>query len=416
MNVSTFIALRYMNSSRKNLFFSWITAFSVTGIAIGVAAMIVVLSVINGFEHELRSRFLAANAHILAYRFPAGMSAPDKWSARIKKDFPGEIRGTTPFVNYETMVRKSSLMASALVRGITPAAREKVQSLRAIVRPESALTTLDREIASARRGEPLPRRPAVILGSGLMTILGVKIGDEVDLVSPAEDSFGSMRPFTVVGVYDSGLNYFDNKIALMSLTTAQAHFKMGNLVTGLEIGLESPNDSIGIMTRMGEKYSLSFWEWQSANRPMFEAMKIERAVIGLIVALVAFVAGFNILTTLFVSVSQKQRDICVLKSLGARNGQVLQLFLKQGLLIGVVGSTGGVTLAWLISTALKRYEFIKLPEVYMLSSLPVDFDWHVYATMAGAGLVISVIAGVYPALVATRLNPIEGVRGNAPHD
>ncbi len=412
MSVTSFIAVRYLKANRGNRFFSWIAVLSVTGIAIGVAAMIVVLSVINGFEDELRKRFLAANSHIMIYQFPAGMVAPNEWANEVKKDFPKDIKAISPFVHGETMIRKDSMMHPLMIRGISPDAREGVQSLRSIVRPKSALDRLQEELDKPSLIENPDAMPSMIIGSALLSLLDAKVGDTVELVAPtSEEKIGELKKFKIVGVYDSGLTHYDKKIGILSLNAAQKFFKMADRVTGIEIGLFRPQDSREIASVMTEKYSASIREWQSFNRPLFEAMQMERAVIGLIVALVAFVASFNILTTLFVSVSQKQRDISVLKALGASNRQIQWLFVQQGGVIGILGSLVGVVLAVFISQLIERYQFVDLPDLYLLTTLPMSYDWKVYLGIAVAGVLICVVAGIYPARIAARVTPSEGFRG-----
>jgi len=412
VSAAVFIAKRYLRSGRENRFFSWIATLSIVGIAIGVAAMIVVLSIINGFERELRNRFLAANAHILAFSFPSGLENPDRWSERVRGDFPNEVIGTSPFVQSETMVRKDSLMHSVLVRGISPTERESVQSLRSLITPVEALDILDKEIADVREGGKRPEAPAIILGSGLKSLLDARIGDVVQLVAPDSDKLGETRPFTVVGVYDSGLKHYDNKLGLLSLTTAQQFFRMRGRVTGIEIGLKEPRRSPQIAEQMSGKYTIQIKEWQSFNRTLFEAMQTERAVIAAIVFLVSGVAGFNILTTLFISVTQKQRSISILKALGAPNRQIQSLFVLQGVFVGFIGCLIGCALAFGISNLLERYQFVDLPDLYLLATLPMTYDWRVYGIVTVGGLVIAAIAGLYPALVASRVAPTEGFKGN----
>lgn len=412
MSFSSYVAVRYLKANRGNRFFSWIAILSVTGIAIGVAAMIVVLSVINGFEDELRRRFLAANAHIMIYQFPSGMVAPNEWAAEVRKDFPKEIKAVSPFVHGETLTRKDSLMHALMIRGIVPDARENVQSLSAIVKPKDALDKLQEEINDPKRLSSPDYIPGIIIGSGLLTLLSAKVGENIELIAPtSEEKLSELKKFRVVGVYDSGLTHYDKKLGILSLTAAQKFFKMGERVTGIEIGLFKPQNSRDIAAIMTDKYTASIREWQSFNKPLFEAMQMERAVIALIVALVAFVASFNILTTLFVSVSQKQRDISVLKSLGASNKQIQWLFVQQGALIGVLGSSVGVILALIISQLIERYQFVDLPDLYLLTTLPMTYDWTVYSSMALAGVAICVLAGLYPARIAARVTPSEGFRG-----
>lgn len=405
-NFTSLVAQRYLKISRRDLFFTWISVLSIIGIAIGVAAMIVVLSVINGFEEELRHRFLAANAHVLAYRFPSGIENYNGWANKITRDFKDEVKGVSPFVHYETMARGDSSMHSILMRGIHPRQREKVQSLEGLIEPANALNLLQQEMASKKlRDEPL-----IIVGKGLLQLLGGKVGGKVQLISPHKESFSQYKNFKVVGVYNSGLKHYDNRVGIVNLRTAQQFFGMGKRVTGIEIGLHSPTDSRLIATRMSASYALSIKEWQSFNRPLFEAMKQERAVISVIVALVALVAIFNIFTTLFVSVSQKLRDISILKSLGATNRQINAIFLKQGCLIGLVGSFIGVIVALLASAFLRRYKIIDLPDIYLLAELPVRFDIRVYAAVCCVSILCCLIAGFYPARTATRTSPLEILR------
>ncbi|MEZ4741199.1 MAG: FtsX-like permease family protein [Bdellovibrionota bacterium] len=226
-----------------------------------------------------------------------------------------------------------------------------------------------------------------------------------------DDSFGQFQKFKVVGVYDSGLQHYDNRIGVMSIPAAQQLFQLGAAVTGLEIGLYKPENSAKIADEMLAKYNLSIKQWQAFNRKVFAAMELERVVIGVIVWLVALVAGFNILTTLFISVIQKQKDISILKALGANNKQIIVLFIKQSIFMGLSGGVLGIFLAYIISYVLEHYQFVKIPEVYLLASLPVDYDWRVYGAVTLASLVVCAFAGLYPAIVASRVIPTEGLAG-----
>lgn len=408
MSAAPLIARRYLVSSGSSRYLSWMTVLSIVGIGIGIAAMIVVLAVINGFETQLRDRFLAANAHILAFQFPAGISDPDEWTLRVKNDFGSELTGVSPFVHSETMATKDGLMHNILIRGIHPTLRKAAQDLTPYVRPSTALNELNRsfEQPSAHEG-PRP----IILGVGLLSILQSNVGDTINLIAPESSSVGEIRAFKVVGVYDSGLKHYDNRIGIMAISDAQAFFKMQKRVHGLEIGLKAPKNSKEIADRMSLKYNLTIKDWQSFNKELFESMNMERAVISLIVALVGFVAGFNILTTLFITVTQKQRSISVLKALGASNIEILKIFLFQGFLFGSIGAVLGVILAFVISKILETFEIVNLPDLYLLARLPVTYDWTVYLSMALGGCLICVLAGLYPAWVGSRVNIVEGFRG-----
>ena len=397
---TSLVSLRYLKISKRDLFFSWISLLSITGVSIGVAAMIVVLSVINGFEEELRNRFLAANAHVLAYRFPAGIDNFDIWAKRVSKDFHDEVKGVSPFVHYETMAKIQTTIHSIMIRGIVPQQRRQVQSLDGLIEPATALDVLQRKAQQTV--------PPIILGKGLLALLGGKVGDRVQLISPQQ--LTGHKLFEVIGIYNSGLKHYDNRVGIVYLTTAQQFFAMGDRVTGIEIGLHNPNDSPEIARRMEDKYALSVKEWQSFNRPLFEAMKQERVVISIIVALVALVAMFNIFTTLFVAVSQKLRDIAILRSLGATTGHIYSIFVKQGCFIGLLGCFFGVSIALVASAILRRYQIVDLPDLYLLAELPIKFDIVVYLAVCCVTVSCCLIAGLYPARIATRTSPLAASR------
>jgi lipoprotein-releasing system permease protein len=408
---SNFIAFRYLRIDRKNRFLSWISGLSVIGVIISVAAMIVVLSVINGFEVELRKRFLHANAHILMFKYPSGMLNPDKWAATIENDYGKFITGISPFVHSETMIRRNSIINGVLVRGMNPEQREKVQSIRHLIRPPEALNALTLESQIFEKTNKLPARPAIIIGSGLAKMLSVKVGQQVQLLSPSESSISDMKSFTVVGLYDSGLKHYDNKLAAVSLPIAQDFFSMGERVTGVELGLHDPEKSTELSFDMETRYGLSVREWKKFNQPLFTAMDQEKKVIGVIVWLIAIVAGFNILMTILVAVTQKQREISILKSLGATHWQVMQIFLKQGVAIGVLGSIGGIVLALVASYILQNYQFIELPDPYFLDKLPVTYSAVTYTWVPISAIIICLLSGFYPSLIAARVPPSEGVQG-----
>ncbi|RYZ58055.1 MAG: ABC transporter permease [Proteobacteria bacterium] len=414
MKFSQLIAFRYLHASRENRYFSWITLLSILGLGIGVAALIVVLSVFNGFESEIRTRMLASNAHVWATRYPAGLNDPEKWIRMIEsnKDYGPKIAAITPFVHAETMAKNNSALQGVIIRGVIPKRQEKVQSIINLVKPQTALNVLQKEVDDKAAGKEDPEIPSIVMGSGLANTLNTKVGAVVRLIDPANSGFSTSLPFKVIGIYDSGLKNFDDRLVVMSITTAQKFAGMGAKVTGLSFGLKDPEISTALAYDMGRTYDkLNFKEWKSINNRFFEVMAAERLRVGFIVALVGLVAGFNILTTVFVSVSQRQRDISILKALGATNSDVMRVFLIQSTSIGVVGSLFGVILAGIISYILATYPFLDLPDPYFLKTLPVSYSWSVYG---GVCLIASCIcwgAGLYPAFIASRVNPTDGMRG-----
>lgn len=411
MKFTTFVAIRYLNLSKKNLFFSWIVWLSIIGIAIGVATMIVVLSVINGFEKEIRNRFLAANAHILIYKYPVGISNYKDWIENISKDFSKDITAVSPFIHYESIAKNGLLINSVIIRGIDPKKRQKIHKFsETFITPDEALKILADEIELFNQTSTLPQEPAVIIGKGLSNVLNIKLKDYIKILTLRNNNVSVLKKFKVVGFYDSGLKHYDNKLVIMSLFVAQKFFNMKTNVTGLEIGLKSPWKSPNIASQIENKYALPTKEWQSFNRSLFEALQTERAVIAAIVFLVAIVAGFNILTTSFISVTQKQREISLLKSIGATSTQILNLFIKQSIFIGLLGIILGVFLGFIISLILDKYKFMDLPDPYFLTSLPVEYNISVYLWISILAFIICIIASFYPSLIASKVNPTEGIK------
>lgn len=413
MSFTRLVASKYLASRHK---LSWITLLSITGITIGVAAMITVISVINGFEYELRERFLAANAHILAFNFPGGVHYPETIRKSMLSEYGHHLKGVAPFVYGETMGKKDSIAHAMLIKGIHPRFRKNVQDIEKFVKPTSGLAELQKEIDHFEKTGELPSKPKIILGKGIAKLLGLKVGDNMTLLVPpqtAKPRSPIPSQYRIVAIYDSGLHHYDSKLGLLSTTAGQQLFDLGNLMTGLEIGLKDPNSSPEVAEQLGRFYRhLTIKEWQSYNKTVFKAMKSERAVISFIVALVAFVASFNIFTTLFITVTQKQRDISILKAIGASNTQVLSIFVKQSTMIGVIGSLLGLALGFGLCVFIANYK-LKLPEIYSLESLPIMHDFHMYYIIAIVNVIISAIAGLYPAWTATRVTPVQGIARGA---
>jgi lipoprotein-releasing system permease protein len=411
MSVTNFIALRLLRASRDSRFFSFIAILTISGVIIGIAANIVVRSVINGFETELRNRFLAANAHILAYKYPSGITNYEEWCEQIQDLYKDSITGVSPFVHAESMARNQHMLHAILIKGIYPDLRSKVQDMEEFIRPKGALSILQQEIDLVKDGGRLPQVPAIILGAGLLSLLNAKVGETIELIAPeSENPMGSFKKFRVVGIYDSGLQYYDVKIGAMSIPAAQDLFSSDDRVTGLEVGLKDPDNSKAFAEKMAQSHNLTIKEWQSFNKNIFDSIKTQKSLIGMIVFLVGIVASFNIFTALIVSVSQKQREISILKALGASNRQILAIFVKQSLLLGSLGGIGGLALAFVISKLIEVYQFIDIPEVYFLASLPVTYDPYVYLSFFTLGVILCGFFGLIPAWTATRTSPIDGLR------
>ena len=414
MQLTSFMARRYISSHGSHHFFSFISILTMAGIAIGTAAMIVVLSIINGFETELRNRFLAANAHIMMYQLPRGVKDSEKVEERVGEIFsPEVITGIAPFIHQEAMVQQGSQLLNVLVRGTDPKKRESVQPIGSYVSPETALSKISAEITAPS----LSPRPGVIVGVGLAKKLGVELGESISVISPeSEDLLGEFRSYRVVGWYNSGHAHYDDKLIILSLKAAQQLAHMPDSVTGLEIGLVEPwQDAEKVQSEIRKQFpAFIVKRWQEYNSSMFEAIRDERMLIALLVALVALVGGFNILTTLFVSVFQKERDISLLRALGCTKIEVMSIFVKQGFFMGLIGSSCGLILALVLSYVLEKYQIIALPEVYMLANLPVEYDPWVYGMTCVVSLIIATVAGILPSRASAQHDLSSSLKCRAP--
>lgn len=385
-----------------------------SGLALGVAALIVVLAVFNGFEHEVRHRLLQVNAHVIASVYPAGLKDPSRWIEALYDDreLGAEWSAMSPFIHTESLAKQGSSLVGIIVRGIDPERQNKVQSLEGLIRPSEAASALQKEIVDASLNLALPEIPSVILGYGLLKTLNVKIGDTISLVTPKIDSLAVTKNYKIIGTYHSGLKQYDDRLAILSLPTAQAFTGMGDKVTGLAIGLKDGDRSDEVAELLARRYSaLTVKEWQSLNARFFELMETERFRVGLIVALVGLVAGFNILTTVIVSVSQRQREISIMKALGARTRQIMQVFLLQSAAIGVLGALLGVILASIVAYILRTFPFLELPDPYFLKTLPVQTSFSLMLLISLAAIALCLVAGLYPAWIASRVTPTEGLKG-----
>lgn len=395
-SVTSYIARRYIFSKDAHGFLWFISILTILGVAIGSAAMIVVLSIINGFEDQLRARFLAANAHIIMFRFPNSLKAYTQKEHEVKAILAEDIQGIAPFIHMETMAIHGERFVNVLIRGIDAVKREAVQPLKDFIYPKNAYYALDDQ---ASQHTTSGSSPPVIIGSGLARILTLKVGDIISLVSPYENSIlGQYHDHRVIGIYDSGLSHYDDKLIITSLQTAQTLFHMEDAVTGLEIGLHDPWQSLSLKQLLSQKFrSFQITHWQEYNKSFFEAIKYERTMIGLLVALVALVGGFNILTTLFVSIFQKERDISLLRSIGCTRQDIVYIFIQQGFLIGTIGCILGVILALIICASLEKYQFITLPDVYELASIPIEYNPMVYGITCVCAIIIATTASIIPA-------------------
>ena len=403
------IALRYLRTRRQSGFITLLTGISIAGVAVGVTALLTVLAVMNGFENEIQSRIAGTDAHVIVLgETAAGVADAGRLAARLRSQ-PG-VAGVAPFTYTKAMAIHDGLTEGLVVKGVDLGAERGVTTVGAHIRPP-----LDSIPRFTPAGEP-----GIVLGSELAARLAAHVGDRIVLASLAggqRSALGvvpKLRAFRLVGIFTSGLYTYDSSFGFTSIGAAQDLFELGDAVTGIEIRLvdmfDAPAAANRLLATLGQP-SLRANNWIELNRNLFTWMKLEKAVMFVILALIVLVAAFNIVSTLFMVVLEKRRDIGVLKSLGASRLAILQVFLCEGILIGGLGTGIGAALGAVLIAALRRYPFVRLPgDVYFIERLPVRPEAGDFAAVILAALSLCLAAALYPAWRASLLDPVAAIR------
>ena len=411
MRYELLVGLRYTRAKRRNHFISFISATSMAGIALGVAALIVVLSVMNGFQKELRARILGVASHV---QVSGADNRLADWRAVAKvADGEPHVVASAPFVNAQGLLTVGQAVRGSVVRGILPESERKVADIGSHMRAGS--------LDALRPGEF-----NIVLGSELARALGVHIGEKLALIAPQglvtpAGVIPRLKQFTVAGIFEVGMFEFDSGLALVHLQDAQKLYQMGDAVSGLRLRLDDLFTARGVarelMTKLGGDLYATDWTRSHAN--FFRAVEIEKRVMFIILTLIVAVAAFNIVSTLVMLVTDKQADIAILRTLGASPGSVVQIFMIQGALIGVIGTLSGVVLGVLIGfnvdtvvpfiEHLLGFKFLA-KDVYYISDLPSDVQLGDVVTIGLVSLVLSFVATLYPSWRASKVNPAEALR------
>ena len=406
-----FIGLRYTHTKRRTHFISFISFTSMLGIALGVTALITVLSVMNGFEHELRERILgmASHASITTY---GGQLEDWEGLARLL-DGRERLVAAAPYVRGESMLSNGKRVSGALLRGVLPELEGGVSDVVDHIKGG--------QLDLLREGEY-----GIILGNELAIALGAGIGDAITVVSP-HVSIGPtgimprLRRFTVVGIFEVGMYEYDRGVALVHIRDAAKLFQLGDNVTGLRLKLDdifaAPVVSRELANQLEGDYRVEDWTRQHAN--FFRAVKTEKRVMFIILTLIIAVAAFNIVSTLIMVVTDKRADIAILRTLGASPRSIMTIFIIQGVVIGVLGTmfgvAGGVGLALNVETIVPAIEqFFNVQflaaDVYYISDVPSELHWKDVWVMSSVALGLSLLATLYPAWRAARTHPAEALR------
>ncbi len=410
--VELFVGLRYTRAKRRNHFISFISLISMLGIMLGVIALIVVLSVMNGFHKEIRERILGMTAHATVQRADGFMP---EWriAMRLASKNP-EVIGAAPYIEAQAMLSHRGVVSGALLRGVDPGFEDRVSKIEQYLKNGLKLADL-------KSG-----RFEIILGIELANALNVEVGDKVTVVVPETTAtpVGAMprlKRFTVKGLFEVGMGDYDRGVALIHIRDAARLLRMGSAVTGVRLKLKdmdrAPAVSVELARALPGLYRVSDWTWQHRN--FFSALAVEKRMMALILSLIVAVAAFNIVSALVMLVTDKQSDIAILRTLGLSAGGVMAIFVIQGVVIGLVGVFVGLLLGVLLAinvepivSAIEHAFGVHFldPSIYYISRLPSDLHWDDVGWIACGAFVLTLLATLYPAWKASRVLPAEALR------
>jgi lipoprotein-releasing system permease protein len=401
-----FLGIRYLKAKRKQAFISVITVISMAGVMVGVMALIVVLSVMNGFRADLMSKILGVNSHLLVFSYAGAFKDYEKVAEEIKGR-EGVI-AASPFIYSQVMVNSLGSVSGAILRGVDTLSAIKVISIEAMIK-QGSLFSLD----ITHNG-----LPGIIIGSELAKQIGVQPGDILTVVSP----YGKLTPlgripnsskYKVTAIFSSGMYEYDSSMVYVSLKEAQDFLGMEDKVTGIEVKLADLYQSDRIGESIQKELGHPYWtkDWKVMNRSLFSALRLEKITMFIILSMIVLVGALNIISTLIMVVMEKTRDMAILRAMGATAKSIMAIFMLQGLVVGIVGTLAGLAAGLGICHILAKYKFIKLPaDIYYISTLPVRVEMSDVLFVTLAAVVISFLATIYPSWHAAKLNPVEALR------
>ena len=400
-------------SGRRNGFISFISGVSMLGIALGVAALIIVLSVMNGFQKEVRDRMLSVIAHVEL--FDAQGAALADWRAtaeQARAAAPGMVLGAAPFVSSQVLVARGEDMRGALLRGISPA-------------DEASVTPLAAQLQGTTFAKLKPGEWNIVLGIELARSLGVREGDKITVVTPGGQVTPAgivprLKQFTVAGTFEAGHYEYDSALALIHLDDAARLLRVEG-ATGVQLKLTDAQAARGVAAQLASALpaNISVRDWTRTNRNWFDAVQLEKRLMFIILTLIVAVAAFNLVSTLVMTVTDKRADIAILRTLGASPRSIMGIFMIQGATSGIAGTAAGVALGLLVAfnigtlvPALERLLSTSfLPaSIYVISRMPSDPQWADIVPIVGISLLLAFVATIYPSWRASRVNPAEALR------
>ena len=418
------VGLRYLRAKRRQRTISLNTFISITGITLGVAALIGTLGIMTGFKEDLQSKILGTTAHVIVQE--RGSNDMKGYADLVDQiEAVPDVIAAAPFIFKQVLVTSKTAVQGIILRGIQPSQEIRVTDLEAnmkfgdladLTRPFTPPTTTSPDSGRDNPTASPTNPPGIILGKELAFRLGVFIGDTINVVSPVGPMTSltmtpKIRPYTVVGVFESGMFEYDSSLAYISLDEAQKFFNLGETVTGIQVKVNDVFLAQQIAQRLEATLGHIFIarDWMQLNRNLFSALKLEKTMMFLLLVLITLVASFNIVGTLTMIVNEKQREIAILKAMGATPGAIMRIFMLNGLVIGIVGTGIGVPLGYTFLWLIQNYWTFDA-SVYYISRIPVHILPLDVLLVATSAILISFAATFYPSWQAAKLDPVSALR------
>ena len=426
MSKTFFVSIRHLSAKKSQKFISLNTWISIAGVGLGVMALIVVIAVMSGFSKDLRDKILGTNSHVVVSNINRGMLK--NYEDVLEKTLRVEgVTAVAPFIMNQVMLIYGDKVSGVVVRGIDPEREGTVSDLgKNVVAGAVMDLKINQHFAKDAKSERKGERDGIILGKELSRTMGVVLGDIVSMVSPISrvtpvGLIPRMKLFKVVGIFESGMYEYDVNLSFISLSAAQKFFSMRDGISGIEIRVANIEQAGIIASKIQKKLGFPYLvrDWMRMNKNLFSALKLEKIVMFIILVLIIFVAAFNIISTLFMLVMEKTKEIAILKSMGASRISIIKIYSYQGLVIGLVGTLLGCAAGFIIVPNLNEivglieslFGIVAFPsDVYYLDRLPSDIQYMDSFLIIIFSVLICLIASLYPAWRASKLNLADGLR------
>ncbi len=415
------VGFRYLRGKKQSRFLSLITLISIAGVALGVTAMVVVLSVMGGFESELRKRLMTSDLHVLVTptskveTFDQGYVTDSedlrKNLGQLKQEMGADLVSLWPVVSAEAILKSGRKVSGVVLKGVTDERLDRMKNL--IV--ETADPAILNSQGTGGSGESV-RMAGVFVGRELANEMHLLVGDLATVISPTEtegplSTVPRMKRFVIEGIYQSGIPEQELQVVFTRAPGVRSFLRRSGVISSYELTLRDFENAPEVVQRVRKKLpGFRVQDWMEMNGRLFGSLKLERTAMFIILAFIVIVASFNIVTTLTLMVLEKKKEISILRAMGARMGEVAAIFMAEGIFIGVIGVGGGVGLGILLCFLLKRWEFIQLPDIYYDRTLPVVLEAGMVAGIALCATVIVLAACFYPSRRASKVDPLEGIR------